>query len=174
MSLTKTQMFGENKGALRSWEHTLDGAEVTVASSSAESWHQVRDEYPTEEVTFCRDKSADIFWRGTTQQVTSSFQRRTDVVLTPEGLKLYPGWYGEDKTLTYWVSDTENYRFVLSIYRGDVVVTCWRNTKVNNKWRGRVHQFRTGTRYNAGDWQLPSSEQRAVLWLMKAVSKVAG
>jgi len=162
--LTKSQVFGKNQGAVKSWERSLDGAELTVATKATESWHQTRQEYLEPDVTTCNDRSADIFWRGCSNGISNGerkIERRKDLAYTIEGLKLYPGWYKDSKTMTYWVNNEVNYRFVISIYKGEVVVTVWANTNVSGRWIGG----RIESRY-CGDWQLPSSERDAIMYII--------
>lgn len=171
--LNVKQVFGNNVGARLAYEHDsaawTDG--LTVAPAAVESWFQERQNYPEPEAVLTSEKSADIFWRGTSRVSYKGdpyYATRTEKIVLSNGAALYKGWYRDSITWTLWQGTQRNYRFVVSIERGNVITRCWCNVKqANGRWRGTVVN-----EYNHGDWQLPSAERLSTAWVIVGVDAI--
>ena len=142
------------------------------------------------DVSRVNDRCANIFWRGQSPYVdamtgtpavikastnnapvtpisTTRTQRRTDTVLTLNGLKLYPGWYREDRTYTYWFDNEYNVRYVIGVDRDVLYIQVWYNRKINGRWQGGFAK----TEWFGSPYK-DESEQAALLWLISHLDTV--
>lgn len=125
------------------------------------------DEYE-DEITFVNDRSANTFWRGTTDVRSWKPElKRQDTFETLSGLKIYPHFdkYG-NHVLRHFIDNSHNItiriRAVFTSHGDGFIAECFLNTKLkNNRWQGRkVAEFKSRNCFTE------LSEQRVTYWCM--------
>lgn len=147
------------------WNPFVEQDEFTTITERLSDW---RNDEVTNEVSRVNDKSADTFWRGTTDIRTwKSETKRSDVITTPAGHKLYPSFDRFGNRLIRWfIDDESNYTFRISLHRVDrgefIQVTMFRNVKTaTGYWRGTELSH-----INLTNPYSDLTEQRAMFWIL--------
>lgn len=123
----------------------------------------------TADVTTVNEKSADIFWRGTSdvRSWKPELQAR-DTTVTPAGHKLYQSFDKFGNRIIRWFDTTDsNVTFRIRVVADTFVVEMFRNYRVNGKWRGSNSQ----TTYVAPNCYGDDAEQRVTYWIMSKLSR---
>lgn len=137
---------------------------------------QHNDEY-TDDVTRVNEKSADIFWRGTTNvSWNANHKVRMDRITTPAGQVLYPNfdscgnrvvvYYHEDGTATKFTISYRQFSPVNNLLR----VTMARGVNLSGKsWTYKVVDS-YGSKFEWSDFG-ELAEQRLTYWIMAQLNK---
>lgn len=147
--------------------------ECAEAYWNAESYyHNLSEAQYEPEVTRVNDRYADTFWKGTTGTTdVKAVARRTDLIWTLDGYKLYPGWdrFG-NRLITYWQNNRVNIRFRLSVQDNEQVVVEAYLDVYHEKW-GKWYGEKIG-QYKCGKYYQDVTEQRGTYWIAVNLSKL--
>lgn len=159
--------------ALDTYWNPYEAAEEfnTVAELYEDS--NYRNSY-TDEVSRVNDKSANIFWRGTTDVRSYKPElQRQDTITTPAGHKLYPSFDKFGNRIIRWFDTADSnitFRFMAVTgpdnSNGSFEVAMFRNIRRDGKWSGKLVD-----KHHFVNCYSELSEQRATYWMMSKLSR---